>query len=127
MVNSHLERVATWLSLACAVHCLVMPIALSALPLLGSSGFTRVGSSADLLLTLLVVASALAGSAWGYRRHRDSRIVIGTGVGLATYLLGHLFERAWYGVGLAVAGALVLAASSFISARLSHADADCVH
>jgi len=118
------ERAATWLSLACAVHCLVVPVAMSVMPLLGASGVTDLAPEAELALTLMVVTSAIAGVTWGYRRHRDGRVVLATGVGLAAYLIGHLHEGSWYGLGLGVAGALVLAGSSFLGARLSHACSD---
>lgn len=125
-----LERAATWLSLACAVHCLLMPLAIGVMPLLGASGgLSVVGPGADLALTLLVVASAGAGVLWGYRRHRDARLVLATGTGLLIYLVGHVYEDSWPGVALAVLGALTLAASSFLSARLSHVHdaAHCAH
>jgi hypothetical protein len=122
-----LERAATWLSLACAVHCLVLPIAMSVLPLVSATGFSDLHPRAELALTIMVVASALAGAAWGYRRHGDTRIVYATGAGLLAYLVGHVFEHSWFGIALAVSGALVLAASSFVSARLTHScdDASC--
>jgi len=136
-ISSRAERAATWLSLACAVHCLLMPIAISVMPLLSASSVTHLGPTADNVLTLLVVASALAGLGWGYRRHRDMRVVYATGVGLAAYLLGHApghafgdaLAHSWYGMALAVLGALTLAGSSFLSARLSHAcqTASCAH
>jgi len=136
-ISSRAERAATWLSLACAVHCLLMPIAISVMPLLGASGVTSLGPTAENALTLLVVASALAGVVWGYRRHRDKRVVYATGVGLAAYLIGHApghafgeaLAHSWYGMALAVLGALTLAGSSFLSARLSHAceSAACAH
>jgi len=128
--SSHAERAATWLSLACAVHCLVMPLAISVMPLLGASGVTHLGPTAEHAMTLLVVASALAGVVWGYRRHRDVRVVYATLVGLGAYLIGHAFEGSWYGLVIAVLGALTLAASSFSSARMSHAhshDEACGH
>lgn len=124
-----LERAATWLSLACAVHCLVVPVAMSVLPLIGAAGIADLSPAMEHLLTLLVVASATAGGAWGYRRHRDQRVIYATGFGLLAYLVGHSLEGSWPGIALAVSGALVLAASSFLSARLQHAceDARCAH
>ncbi|MDB4973373.1 MAG: hypothetical protein JWN48_1714 [Myxococcaceae bacterium] len=119
-VSSRAERAATWLSLACAVHCLVMPVAISVMPLLGASGLTQLGPTAELVMTLLVVASALVGVVWGYRRHRDLRFVLATVLGLVAYLVGHAFEASWFGISLAVLGALTLAASSFLGAKLSH-------
>jgi hypothetical protein len=123
---SQAERAAAWLSLACAVHCLVVPVAMSVMPLVGASGIA-LGEGAHTALTLLVVASALLGVAWGYRRHRDLRVVFATGVGLCAYLVGHFLEGSWQGVALAVSGGLLLAASSFLGGRLAHHcdDASC--
>jgi hypothetical protein len=137
-LGSYGERAATWLSLACAVHCLLMPVVIGLMPLLGASGVTHLGSTAESILTLLVIVSAVLGVTWGYRRHHDLRIVFATGIGLAAYLVGHVlvghvFAESWYGIGLAGVGALTLAASSFLSARLSHAaehacsGASCTH
>src|SRR4051794_11114313 len=50
-VSTRAERAATWLSLACAVHCLLMPIAISVMPLLGASGVTNLGPTAEAILT----------------------------------------------------------------------------
>jgi hypothetical protein len=129
---SHVERAASWLSIACAVHCLVMPLVLGALPLLGTSAIA-LDESLEKALTALVIVSAFAGGAWGYRRHRDLRFVAATMLGLGVYLVGHALEPRWYGVLAAVLGALLLAATAFLSARLGHAhahhhaDASCTH
>lgn len=116
---SQAERAATWLSLACAVHCLVVPVGMSLMPMVGLSGFA-LSEGVEAVLTCLVVASAVAGVSWGYRRHRDARIVLATTFGLGGYLLGHALEGSAVGLVLAVSGALLLAASSFVGARLAH-------
>lgn len=130
---SHFERAASWLSLACAVHCLVMPAALAVLPLLGAASF-RLDDGIDHALNALVFVSATAGAAWGYRRHHDGRFVAATALGLVVYLAGHALEPSWYGVTTGVLGALVLATSSFLGARVGHAavhphgvNASCSH
>jgi uncharacterized membrane protein (UPF0136 family) len=129
---SHIERAASWLSLACAVHCLVMPAALALLPVLGASSF-ELDEGLDFALNALVFVSAIAGTIWGYRRHHDGRFVVATALGLTLYLAGHALEPRWYGVISAVVGALVLAASSFLGARSGHAavhphaNAPCSH
>ncbi len=117
---SPIERAASWLSLACAVHCLVMPAALALLPLLGASSF-QLDEGIDHALNALVIVSAIAGVLWGYRRHHDARFIVATAFGLVVYLVGHAFEPRWYGVTAAVIGALVLASSSFFGTRFGHA------
>lgn len=117
-----LERAATWISAACAVHCMLVPVASALVPLVG------VGSQAGHLneryedwLHLMVVAGGLLSLLVGYRRHREARIAAAMGLGIALYLVGHAAEQAWYGVLISVAGGLGLAAASFWSARRGHA------
>jgi len=118
-----LERAATWVSLACAVHCLVFPLLGGLLPVLGASHVFTAGSGLETLLTLTVVGSVAAGGALGFSRHRDLRVLVGMIAGLALYLCGHALEGKPIGLVLSIAGALVLASASFFSARLSqHCD-----
>jgi hypothetical protein len=123
-----LERAATWISAACAVHCMLVPVASALVPLVG------VGSQASHLneryedwLHLLVVAGGLLSLLVGYRRHREARIAAAMGLGIALYLVGHAAEQAWYGMLISVAGGLGLAAASFWSARRGHAHAHGEH
>lgn len=117
---ARLERAATWLSLACAAHCLLMPAVIALTPLLGAS-LAPENPTLELVLNVTVVVSALLGGLWGYRRHRDLRLVLATVAGLVVYLIGHKLEGSTPGLALAVLGAVLLASSSFLSARLQHA------
>jgi hypothetical protein len=122
-----LERVTGFLSAACAVHCLLTPLVVAALPLVGSSGAALSGES-ELLLSALVLISGTATLVLGYRRHRDLRSVGLIGGFLLLYLLGHARETSWYGTALSVVAGLGLAGASFWSARLGHShDEQCAH
>jgi hypothetical protein len=121
------ERAVAWLSAACAVHCLLVPLAAALLPLLGASSQGLLGG-ADPILTVLVVAGGAASALFGFRRHRDLRLSLGMAACIALYLTGHLIEPAWYGRALAVLGGIGLALLSFASARLGHAHSEsCAH
>lgn len=116
-----LERVATWLSAACAVHCLVVPVASALVPLVGvSSDATALDARYEEWLHVLVVAGGLLSLLIGYRRHRELRIAGAMAFCIALYLAGHAVESAWYGVVVSVFGGLGLAAASFWSARRGH-------
>jgi hypothetical protein len=126
-----LERAATWLSLVCAVHCLAVPAMAAGLPLAGASAGLIHHPLIELGLFVLVVAGASFTAFWGFKRHRDARILGALLFGLALYGLGHLLEP-WVGSALNIAGALVLSVASLLSARLSHAhshdhDETCAH
>ena len=123
-----LERAATWLSAACAVHCLLVPVASALVPLVGVSGeASRLDDRYEDWLHVLVVAGGLLSLLVGYRRHREARIAAAMALGMALYLAGHAAERAWYGVVISVIGGLGLAAASFWSARRGHAHAHGEH
>jgi hypothetical protein len=114
-----LERLTTWLSVACAVHCIVMPLLSGLLPALGATQVLEAGSGLETVLTVLVVVSVGAGGVVGFLRHRDLRVVWGLGAGLAIYLVGHILEQSPIGFAAAILGAAVLAGASIMSARLS--------
>lgn len=122
-----LERAATWLSLACAVHCLVFPLIGGILPALGASHLVSAGSGLDTLLTVAVVGSVAGSGALGFTRHRDLRVLVAMGIGLMFYLTGHALEGSSLGLGFSIAGALGLAGASFASARLSQTCEDHDH
>jgi hypothetical protein len=119
LAPNRLERAATWLSAACALHCLLMPLAMAFLPALGATRVMNVNGNLELGLMLFVVLSASAGAVWGYRRHRDWKITSAMASGLVIYVLAHAYEGAPVGQVFSVLGAVALAVSSFASARLS--------
>jgi hypothetical protein len=122
-----LERVTGFLSAACAIHCLLMPLVVAALPLLGTSG-VALGGTTETVLSALVLVSGAASLVLGYRRHHDLRITALISACLALYLLGHAREANWHGTALSVLAGLGLAAASFWSARLGHLhDEQCAH
>jgi hypothetical protein len=122
-----LERVTGFLSAACAIHCLLMPLVVALLPLVGSSGLV-LGGTTELFLSGLVVVSGVASLVLGYRRHRDGRVAAFISACLVLYMVGHAHETLWYGTLLAVVAGLGLATASFWSARLGHLHSeDCAH
>jgi hypothetical protein len=127
--GARLERAAAWLSAACAVHCLLLPVGAALLPLLGVSAFGSLGRTADVALSLLVVVGGVASALLGFRRHRELRLSLVMAGCVLLYLAGHGLEQAWYGRALAIAGGVGLALASFASARLGHhhAPETCAH
>lgn len=122
------ERVATWLSAACAVHCLLVPVASAVLPLLGASGSAFASGPIEHAFNAVVIVGALLALVVGYRRHRDVRIALAIAVALLVYFAGHALDGQRLGLGLSIVGGLALAGASFWSARLGHAHgAHCEH
>jgi hypothetical protein len=127
--GAKLERAAAWLSAACAVHCLLLPLGAALLPLLGVSALGSLGRSAEVALSLLVVVGGVGSALLGFRRHRELWLSLVMAGCVLLYLAGHGLEQVWYGRALAIAGGVGLALASFASARLghNHAPGSCAH
>jgi hypothetical protein len=123
-----LERAATWVSLACAVHCLVVPLLAAGLPLVAGVSPTLLHHPAlELAFVVVVLGGAAFTGFWGFRSHRDARVLAVLLAGVALYVVGHALDG-WSASALSVVGALLLAAASFASARLMHTHSEsCAH
>jgi hypothetical protein len=124
------DRLGMTLSMACAIHCLVMPVLIPLLPLLASSFLTgETTESVILTATLLIAAPTLFR---GYLKHRKFRVP-------AIFLLGLLFlalrpgafhhdhvheGEVWHFVLAALAG-LSLAIGHWLNLRLCKSCPSC--
>ena len=59
------------LSLACAVHCIVMPLLVTILPLIGLGFLAK--ERAELIFITCAIGLAIGSLAWGVRHHRSRR------------------------------------------------------
>ena len=106
------DKAAILISTACTVHCLLIPVAIVAFPVLASTFFGD-GAFHTILLWLILPTSSLAVTL-GWRAHRDYRVVLLGLTGLA--LVGvaavaghdHLSEFGERGVTMAGSGFLIL-------------------
>ncbi len=103
------DEVAVGLSLACLVHCLVLPMFIVLAPwvfpvFLANEGFHIA------MLAVAVPVSAL-GIGYGFRVHRDMRLVALAALGLLLMVLGVLQETETLERGLTVVGVACVAAA----------------
>lgn len=124
--RADLDQVGMTASLACAVHCAVMPLVITVLPLLGL-GFlaTEPVEWALIGLSMLLGVSSLC---LGFRKHRRGRAIYALAFGFAMLATGriaeaHSDENA--GTALVVLGGVTVAASHFLNRRLCTECAAC--
>lgn len=112
-----IDRIGSWLSLACAVHCLALPVIVGVLPLLGLQfmaderieiGFLAIGATFALIATL-----------WGLHKHGAVRVVAAFSAAIGVMLWGfHIGEETVEGRMVLAAGAFVLFLSHRLNRRL---------
>ncbi len=127
-----LDRLGTYGSLLCAIHCALLPVAMALLPALGllSMGSDRFEQAFVLFATLLGLFSLVQ----GYRRHRAVRALTLLVPGLGVLWLAVLYPPLHasvipHAVAMTFGGTLV-GLAHLANLRLNHGhvhDACCSH
>lgn len=121
-----LDGIGATASFLCAIHCALLPLVVTLLPLAGL-GFLAHGATE----WALVACSALLGVSslcLGFREHRRRSALAVLGVGLALLAGGRIVESQGIGavgVPLVVLGGLAIASAHLINRRLCHACRVC--
>ena len=119
-LSTQLDKAAIGLSLFCAVHCLLLPVALVILPTIAATTFGEERFHQWMLVAVLPVS--MLALTLGCRQHRQLSVAILGFGGLLTLIIVALFGHDLVGeVGektLSVLGAALLASSHFRNHRL---------
>jgi len=112
-----LDRTAIAMSALCVVHCLTLPLLIIMAPFLGQ--FFEGHFHAQLLVVALPVSTGAL--ALGYRRHRNSRIIIAGIAGMALLTIGGTVMHSQFGIiadrVFTITGAIILAGSHWFNSR----------
>jgi hypothetical protein len=121
--STRLERIGTGLSLACAIHCMAMPLLLAAVPL--AATLSSWGARAE---TFLLGGSSLLAAAnlcWGYRVHRRRRVFTPLAAALALIAAGLAAGRGAEEVTLVLSGSALLVFAQWLNRRFCHHCQSC--
>lgn len=114
-----LDRAAVALSGLCLAHCLALPLALAAVPLLNELAPDHLHAP----MLLVVVPVSVVAFALGFRRHRQTAVPALGALGLAVLIFGGTVAHSRYGLdadrALTIAGSLLLAIAHFHNSRFS--------
>ncbi len=119
--SSQLDAVGATTSFLCAIHCALLPIFVSLLPLWGM-GFLA-GPAVEWVLTAGAASLAASSLTLGYRQHGSGKIFRVLALAVAFLIGGHLVKHetaaTGWGTVLVVAGGLALVAAHGWNALLS--------
>jgi hypothetical protein len=120
------DAVGTIASLTCAIHCALMPVVATSLPLIGLGFLADEGM--EVALSIFSSVLAVVGFGLGFRRHRSLRPLVFLPAGIALFVLARVAEGAGWGracVPCLVGGGLLLAVAHIQSRRLGRICPTC--
>ena len=95
-----LDRFAIGATILCAVHCLLTPFLIVALPLIATSFFVH--EDFHLWMLLMIVPTTGLAMFMGLRKHKDKLVASLSGLGLSILIFALVQERAKVGEGVSV-------------------------
>jgi MerC mercury resistance protein len=121
--NNKLDKIGICVSLLCAVHCAMLPLIITLLPLIGFKFLANeYFEMAIIASSLLIGYTSLRGS---YRKHYNSKPLIIITQGFMVIFIGKIFVATHYEWLFLTAGGLLIATAHFYNSRLSmHAHED---
>lgn len=119
MKHKPLDKTGIWLAIICAVHCLLVPVLLPTLSLVGLSFL-----GADSLERMVLTGSAIIGAiaiGIGTRHHRSPLPLLALMTGVVIYfnkhLIGHEFGHYWE-IPVVLVGATLLITAHLLNLHL---------
>ena len=114
------DKAAIGLSAACAIHCLLVPVALVLMPSVASLALAD--ESFHVAILVAVIPASVVALTLGCRRHQRYRVTVMGGAGLVVLvvaaLVGHDLFGEWGEKGLTLLGAFIVAVSHVSNYRL---------
>lgn len=111
------DRLGAGLGIACAVHCLAMPLLIGVLPFLGLSWLAS--QTAETWFVSALVMTALIGVLWGMKRHGSVRVIATFAAAVALVGAGQaLHEEGQIGHILTILGSFAIAGAHLLNTHL---------
>lgn len=114
--HEFVDTTGACLSVACAIHCLAMPLLIAVLPLIGL-GFLA-NERAELFLIAGAIGLAVGSLAWGVRHHRSWRALLILIVALAFIATARTAVEGTFEVVFYSIGGVLLASAHLVNRHL---------
>jgi len=112
--TSRLDHIGITASTLCAIHCAIVPVLFTSLPLLGLGFLANVWIEWGMIVIALTIGTYSIGLSY-LRIHRRLQPLCLLIAGFAIILLGHAFISGWPEVIIVPIGGLVIAAAHLVN------------
>jgi hypothetical protein len=120
------DKIGLITSSACAVHCVVLPFLITALPYIGLSFF--LDTFFEIILFSISAILAFMSICFGYRIHKNKNLTFSFAFGLLLLVSGHLMHESKWSANSFIPlgiGGILIASSHFINNKLCKSCSEC--
>jgi hypothetical protein len=116
--HSKLDNVGMTASILCAIHCAVVPLLLTSLPLLGLGFLANPVIEWSMIIFALCIGVYAIGLSYVRTHHKRLPMVLLI-IGFLIIITGHLFITSWHEAIIVPIGGLLIATAHFFNYRYS--------
>jgi hypothetical protein len=114
--SSGLDNIGMTASVLCAIHCAIVPILITSLPLLGLGFLANPLLEWGMITLALFIGFYAIGISYFRTHHKPLPILLLT-TGFLVIIAGHLFITGWYEAIIVPVGGLLIATAHFFNFR----------
>ena len=114
--SSRLDSVGMTASILCAIHCAIVPILITSLPLFGLGFLANPLLEWGMIILALFIGFYAIGLSY-FRTHHKPLPMILLATGFLVIIAGHLFVTGWHEAIIVPLGGLLIAAAHFFNFR----------
>lgn len=114
--NAKLDNVGMTASLLCAIHCAIVPLLITVLPLAGLGFLANPLIEWSMIIFALVVGSYAIGLSYVHTHHKALPVLLLI-AGFVIIIIGHVFVRGWHEALVVPVGGLTIATAHFFNFR----------
>jgi hypothetical protein len=118
--SSKLDSAGMTASVLCAIHCAIVPLLITVLPLAGLGFLANPLVEWSMIIFALVVGTYAIGSSYVRTHHKRLPLVLLI-AGFLVIIAGHLFVDGWHEALVVPLGGLLIATAHFFNLRYSSA------
>jgi hypothetical protein len=118
--SSRLDHIGITASTLCAIHCAIVPVLFTSLPLLGLGFLANIWVEWGMIVLALTIGAYSIGLSY-LRIHRRPLPLILLTAGFAIIMLGHAFINGWAEAVIVPVGGLLIAIAHFANYKYTGA------
>jgi hypothetical protein len=116
-LTSRLDHIGMTASTLCALHCAIVPILITTLPLMGLGFLARPWLEWSMIILALLIGSYTLGTSYLFEHHRPKPIIL-LAIGFFLIISGHFAANEWLEAVIVPIGGLTIASAHFANFKI---------